>query len=78
MYSIYSVGANEETRVHRRDDLTALYMRVKNHTLFFLLNLDLQWRREESGAVEIAGRRRFSCFQLQKVWWLHMLSLFKR
>ncbi|KAJ0586922.1 hypothetical protein HanIR_Chr04g0157271 [Helianthus annuus] len=53
-------------------------MRVKNHILFFLLNLDLQWRREESGAVEIASRRRFSCFQLQKVWRLHLSSLFKR
>uniref|UniRef100_A0A251SFH4 Uncharacterized protein n=1 Tax=Helianthus annuus TaxID=4232 RepID=A0A251SFH4_HELAN len=29
--------------------------------------------KEESGAVEIAGRRRLSCFQLQKVWRFHFI-----
>ncbi|KAJ0887851.1 hypothetical protein HanRHA438_Chr09g0395571 [Helianthus annuus] len=47
-------------------------MRVKNHTLFFLLNLDLQWRREESGAVEMTGRGKNPLFPVTKVWRLHM------
>ncbi|KAJ0579073.1 hypothetical protein HanRHA438_Chr05g0246361 [Helianthus annuus] len=67
MYSIYSVGANVETQNYRRDDWTAFSMRVKNHTLFFLLNLDLQWRRQESGAVEITGRGKNPLFPVTKV-----------
>ncbi|MFS7936923.1 hypothetical protein Hanom_Chr05g00421441 [Helianthus anomalus] len=46
---------------------TAFSERMKNHTLFFLLNLDLQWRREKSRDVETTGRGRILYFQLQKV-----------
>ncbi|MFS8000337.1 hypothetical protein Hanom_Chr12g01177141 [Helianthus anomalus] len=70
-----TVGANEETRYHRPDDWTALSVRVKNHTFFFLLNLDVQWRRQESGDVEMTGRGRGNnpLFPATKVWWLHIL-----
>ncbi|MFS8003873.1 hypothetical protein Hanom_Chr13g01218971 [Helianthus anomalus] len=46
---------------------TTFSERRENYTLFFLLNLDLQWRREKSGDVEMAGRERISFFQLPKV-----------
>ncbi|KAJ0440535.1 hypothetical protein HanIR_Chr16g0787851 [Helianthus annuus] len=39
---------------------------MENHTLLFLLNLDLQWRKEKHGDVEMAGKRRISYFQQQK------------
>ncbi|MFS7900075.1 hypothetical protein Hanom_Chr14g01279621 [Helianthus anomalus] len=40
---------------------------MENHTLLFLLNLDLQWRREKNGDVETASRGRILYFQQQKV-----------
>ncbi|MFS8008979.1 hypothetical protein Hanom_Chr14g01279231 [Helianthus anomalus] len=40
---------------------------MENHTLLFLLNLDLQWRGEKHGDVETAGREKILYFQQQKV-----------
>ncbi|MFS7892624.1 hypothetical protein Hanom_Chr00s000746g01657851 [Helianthus anomalus] len=58
---------------------------MENHT-FLLFNLDLPWKREKRGDVEMVGRGRIPYFQLQKVWHLHILcpnnevntSLYKR
>ncbi|MFS8025440.1 hypothetical protein Hanom_Chr16g01474951 [Helianthus anomalus] len=55
-----------ETQNHRRDDWTAFSERMENHTLFFLLNLDLQWRREKHGDVEMTCKRRIFYFKQQK------------
>ncbi|MFS7919310.1 hypothetical protein Hanom_Chr03g00211231 [Helianthus anomalus] len=40
--------------------------------MFFLLNLDFQRRREESGDLKMVGRGRIPYFQLQKAWRLHI------
>ncbi|MFS8005949.1 hypothetical protein Hanom_Chr13g01243451 [Helianthus anomalus] len=40
---------------------------MENRILFFLLDLDLPWKREKSRDVETAHRGRIPYFQLQKV-----------
>ncbi|MFS7905093.1 hypothetical protein Hanom_Chr01g00043681 [Helianthus anomalus] len=50
-----------------RVDMMSFSERMENYTLFFLLNLDFQWRREKRRDIETAGEGRIPLFQLQKV-----------
>ncbi|MFS7942210.1 hypothetical protein Hanom_Chr06g00485601 [Helianthus anomalus] len=60
--------SGEETRTHLPERFEPLSLiKTENHTMFFLRYPDLQKRRDKSGTVETADKRKNLFFQLQKV-----------